>query len=289
MNARIIDGKAEAAELLAAVRREVEVRGGRPPCLVPLMVGDPAPPSQAFLAGQRKAAAAAGITVRERVLPAHAGTGTVRTVIHALNQDPSVDGIVLQRPLPPHLEAPVLVEALAPEKDVEGIHPANLGAVVHGRPGLAPCTAAAAVHLFETTGLPPRGAEVVVVGHSEIVGKPIALLMVHRLATVTICHIGTRALEDHVRRAEVLFVAAGVPGLIRGEAVRPGACVIDIGINRVEVQEEGKRIRRIVGDTVFEEVKERAAFLTPVPGGVGPVTTAMLMKNTLEAARRARP
>ena len=286
MTAKIIDGSSMARALFEEVRQGVEEGfPGRKPGLVSLAVGGDDPPSKVYAASQRKAANRVGIDFKRIVLPADVSEREVLAVLSDLNRDREVDGIILQRPLPGHLEAGWLISAIWPEKDVEGTHPLNLGAIVQGKPGFVPCTAEAAVRLFKSIGLPPRGLEVVVVGHSEIAGKPIALLLVHELATITLCHIGTRDLESHTRRADVLFVATGVPGLIRGSGVKPGACVIDIGINRIEAMEDGKKVSRIVGDVAFAEVAAKAGFITPVPGGVGPVTTAILMENTLKAAR----
>jgi methylenetetrahydrofolate dehydrogenase (NADP+)/methenyltetrahydrofolate cyclohydrolase len=200
--------------------------------------------------------------------------------------DPRVTGIILQRPLPRHLDLKRLQNAIHPDKDVEGMNAANIGAIVYGGSTLGPCTARASVALLKSTGLNLRGLEVVIVGHSEIVGKPIALLLMEEFATVTICHHETRNLAIHTRRAEALFVAVGRAGLISGEMVKPGAAVIDIGINPVEPQVPGGP--RIVGDVDFEGVVEVAGWITPVPGGVGPMTVAILLTNTVEALERQR-
>ena len=198
-------------------------------------------------------------------------------VIGELNRRPEVAGILMQRPLPPGIDPRVVQSAIDSHKDVEGMHPANMGAILYREPLLPPCTAAAAQHLILQTGIDLRGTETVVVGHSEIVGKPIAVLLLHHLSTVTVCHIGTRRLIDHTRRADILVVAVGKAGLVHGDMVKPGACVIDVGINQAP---NG----RIVGDVEFASTVAVAGHLTPVPGGVGPVTVAMLMRNVLRAA-----
>ena len=198
-----------------------------------------------------------------------------------LNEDPSVTGIMMHLPLPPHLDAPRLQYEIDVVKDVEGVNPANIGYVTYGHTVIAPCTASGVIELIERTGVPLRGAEAVVVGASQIVGKPVSLLLTERMATVTVCHIATRDLKAHTQRADVLVVAVGKAGLITADHVRDGAVVIDVGINRVE-QPDGTK--KTVGDVDFDAVKQKAAFITPVPGGVGPMTVAMLVKNTLRSA-----
>src|SRR5262245_26191712 len=200
--------------------------------------------------------------------------------IDALNRRPEVAGVIVQRPLPAGIDTRVVQAAVAQHKDVEGMHPANMGALLSREPALPPCTAAAAVHLIVSTGLPLRGAETVVLGRSEIVGKPVAILMLHHQATVTVCHTGTKRLADHTRRADILVVAVGKAGLVHGDLVKPGACVIGIGTNQGP---DG----RLVGDVDFASTSPVAGILTPVPGGVGPVTVAMLLRNTLRAAGAA--
>jgi len=206
--------------------------------------------------------------------------------IELLNADESVDGLILQMPVPEHINARTVQATIAPQKDVDGVNPTNLGRVVMGHPEAAPCTAQAAVRLVEETGIDLYGAEVVVVGHSEIVGKPVALLLLDKFATTTVCHIGTSdagMLEEHTKGADILIVAVGVPGLIKGNMIKPGAAVIDVGINRVKDPETGKR--KTVGDVAFDEAVGVAGIITPVPGGVGPITTAMLLQSTLRAAQ----
>jgi methylenetetrahydrofolate dehydrogenase (NADP+)/methenyltetrahydrofolate cyclohydrolase len=200
-----------------------------------------------------------------------------------------VTGIILQRPVPPALDLEQLENAIHPSKDVEGMSSANIGNIVYGDSSLGPCTSLASVELLRSTGLHLRGLEVVVVGHSEIVGKPVALLLVEELATVTICHHGTRNLGYHTRQADAVFVAVGKPGLITADMIKPGAAVIDIGINQVEVvRADGTKGLKTVGDVDFDSVHEVAGWITPVPGGVGPMTVAMLLRNTVVATERQK-
>ena len=209
--------------------------------------------------------------------------------IHAFNADPRVTGIILQRPVPNTLDLEELENTIHHSKDVEGMSSLNIGNIVYGDSSLGPCTSLASVELLKSTGLNLRGLEVVVVGHSEIVGKPVALLLVEDLCTVTICHHGTRNLSYHTRQADALIVAVGKPGLITANMVKPGAAVIDIGINQVDVTlPDGARGTKVVGDVDFETVKEVAGWITPVPGGVGPMTVAMLLRNTVVATERQR-
>ncbi len=200
--------------------------------------------------------------------------------IQKLNADEAVSGIIIQMPLPETIDYKKISQFILPSKDIDGMHPSNIGKIISGQAKILPCTAAAVMELVNESGIDLYGKEVVVVGHSEIVGKPIALLLLDRFATVTVCHIGTSKagkLEEHVRRAEVLIVAVGKAGLIKGEWIKEGAVVIDVGINRVD----GK----IVGDVEFDEAQKRASFITPVPGGVGPLTVTILMRNLAEAAK----
>jgi methylenetetrahydrofolate dehydrogenase (NADP+)/methenyltetrahydrofolate cyclohydrolase len=207
-------------------------------------------------------------------------------VIASLNRDPSVSGIMLHLPLPGHLDATAMQYQIDPVKDVEGVNPANIGYVVYGHTLIAPCTALAVIELIKLTGVPLRGAEAVVVGASEIAGKPISLLLTEQMATVTLCHIATRDLAAHTRRAEVLVVAVGKPGLIGADFIREGAVVIDVGINRVTLPDGSKKT---VGDVDSGPVSKKAGWVSPVPGGVGPVTVAMLLKNTIRAAELSAP
>jgi methylenetetrahydrofolate dehydrogenase (NADP+)/methenyltetrahydrofolate cyclohydrolase len=282
MPSTVIDG----AALAQRTRQEVSERvaalkdRGRSVHLTALLVGS-TPAGELYAERQRQACQAVGIDYALRTLPADADEHTVTGVLAALNRDPSVTGIMLHLPLPKHLDATALQYQIDPVKDVEGVNPANIGYVVYGHTLIAPCTALAVIELIKSTGVPLRGAEAVVVGASEIAGKPIALLLTGEMATVTLCHVATRDLSAHTRRAEVLVVAVGKPGLITSEHVRDGAVVIDVGINRVTAPDGTKKT---VGDVDFERVRDRVGHITPVPGGVGPMTVAMLLKNTLRSA-----
>lgn len=283
MAARIIDGKLVASEIKERVRADVAAlkAGGLVPRLTAVQAGENEA-SAVYTKQQKKNCENAGIEYELQLLPAAAGEDEIIARIRELNADSSVTGIIIQLPLPEGSDAVKIQSEISVLKDVEGVNPANLGWITYGRPGLTPCTAAAVMKLIESTGANLRGMEAVMVGHSDIVGKPAALLLVNRLATVSICHIGTGergTLPDYVKKAEILVVAVGKAGLIKGEWIKEGAVVIDVGINRVE----GK----ITGDVEYEKAAGRAGFITPVPGGVGPVTTAMLLKNTAEAAKFA--
>jgi methylenetetrahydrofolate dehydrogenase (NADP+)/methenyltetrahydrofolate cyclohydrolase len=236
--------------------------------------------------GQRRGAEAWGIDYELRTLPANASEEGVRAAIEEANDDPGVTGILLQLPLPAGMHARALQREIAPSKDVEGVHPENLGHVVHGRDGLAPCTALAVIALLESSGATIRGAEAVVIGHSEIVGKPVALMLLARDASLTVCHKFTKDLAAHTRTADLLVVAVGRPGLLRADMVKPGAVVVDVGINAV-TGADGKT--RLVGDADCDGLVAKGCRVTPVPGGVGPVTVAMLMRNTVLAAQAIPP
>ena len=267
----------ELAAEIAALKAK-----GVTPSLAALQVGEN-PASAVYVGQQRKNAEKLGISYRLEELPADSSQKFVADFIGKLNQDPSVTGIILQMPVPEGLDARALQALIDPAKDVEGVSPANMGWVVFGRPTLAPCTALGVVELINSTGVELYGKEVVVVGHSDIVGKPVALLLLDKFATTTVCHIGTGergVLPDHVKRAEILVVAVGKAGLIKGEWVKEGAIVVDVGINRVG--------DKLVGDVEFEPAAERAAYITPVPGGVGPLTVTILMRNTVAAAKRQK-
>jgi methylenetetrahydrofolate dehydrogenase (NADP+)/methenyltetrahydrofolate cyclohydrolase len=282
MPSTLIDGAAIAQR----TRREVSDRvaalkdKGRSVHLTALLVGS-TPAGELYAERQRQACEAVGIDYELRTLPADADEPAVAAVLAALNRDPSVTGIMLHLPLPGHLDATALQYQIDPVKDVEGVNPANIGYVVYGHTLIAPCTALAVIELIKSTGVTLRGAEAVVVGASEIAGKPIALLLTGEMATVTLCHVATRDLSSHTRRGEVLVVAVGKPGLITAEHVRDGAVVIDVGINRVTAADGTKKT---VGDVDFDRVKDLVGWITPVPGGVGPMTVAMLLKNTLRSA-----
>ena len=277
--AAVIDGRAIATRKLAETRAEADrLRAlGRPPRLVSISVGD-SPAAELYVRNQSRQAEAAGIAFDSRSFPATIDLDALLAEIAALNADPAVNGVIIQRPLPPHIPVRLLQRAVDPGKDVEGMHPASIGDIVYNDLALGPCTAVAAVEILKTLPLPVQGLDVTVIGHSEIVGKPIAFLLMGLGATVTVCHHMTRSVAMHSRRADAVFVAVGRPGLVTGEMLKPGAALIDIGINRVE--------GRTVGDADFDSCAEVAGWITPVPGGVGPVTVAVLMANTVLASAR---
>jgi len=282
MAAKLIDGAAIAADILADVKVRVAAMAarGRTVNLKAVLVGS-SPAGELYAQRQAEACRRVGIDYELRTLPADATADDVARAIGRLNDDPAVTGIMLHLPLPAHLDATELQYRIDPVKDVEGVNPANIGYVVYGHTLIAPCTALSVIELIRSTGVPIRGAEAVVVGASEIVGKPVALLLAEQMATVTLCHIATRDLAAHTRRADIIIVAVGKPCLITAHHVRDGAVVIDVGINRVTAPDGS---RKTVGDVDFDAVREKAAHLTPVPGGVGPMTVAMLLRNTLRSA-----
>ena len=281
MTAQILDGKGIASQLRAAVRLRVQERlaaGLRAPGLAVLLVGrDPA--SEIYVRNKRHACLETGINSFFYDLPNQVAAADLIALIDRLNDDPMVDGILVQQPLPPQINQEQIVERIRPDKDVDGFHPYNLGHLALGMPRLRSCTPHGVMTLLRTTGVDLRGREAVVVGASNTVGRPMVLELLLAECTVTICHIATRDLAVHIARAEILVVAVGKPNLIQGEWIRPGAIVIDVGINR---QPDG----RLVGDVAFTSAMERAAWITPVPGGVGPMTVATLLQNTLEATEK---
>jgi methylenetetrahydrofolate dehydrogenase (NADP+) / methenyltetrahydrofolate cyclohydrolase len=279
MTAKIIDGKAVAARVRAGVAAEVTTLTreiGRAPGLATILVGDD-PASAIYVANKRKACAEAGIADHHRHLGADAAYSEVSELIEACNRDAGVSGILLQLPLPQGLDAASLTGLIVPEKDVDGLTPLSAGRLSQGTPGLRPCTPLGVIELLDTYGVELEGAEAVVVGRSDLVGKPVAALLLGRNATVTVCHSRTRDLASVCRRADVLTAAVGMPGLVGAQHVKPGAAVIDVGMNRTE--------QGLVGDVEFEPAADRAGLITPVPGGVGPMTIAMLLRNTVTAAR----
>jgi methylenetetrahydrofolate dehydrogenase (NADP+)/methenyltetrahydrofolate cyclohydrolase len=291
MSARIIDGVAIAAEVRAEVAAGVRAfvaAGRRAPHLSVVLVGDD-PASHTYVRNKGAAAVEVGMTSDTIRLPATATQAEVMAEVARLNADPHVSGILVQSPLPSGLDEIAAMSSIDPEKDVDGLHPVSLGRLVQGEPVMVPCTPAGVQQLLLRSGVDPAGARVVVVGRSMLVGKPAALLLGNKAvggnATVTLAHTATRDLPSVTREAEILVVAAGRPNTITAEMVRPGAVVIDVGTNRV-VAPERKSGFRLVGDVDFEAVKEIAAAITPVPGGVGPMTIAMLLANTLKAAER---
>jgi methylenetetrahydrofolate dehydrogenase (NADP+)/methenyltetrahydrofolate cyclohydrolase len=276
--AAIIDGKAIGASIRAEVAAEAAALSeqGWTPRLVSVSVGDTAA-AELYVRNQQKQAESAGVAFEARSYPSETSLEQLIGILQGLNHDPRVNGIIIQRPLPEHIPVKALQKAVHPLKDVEGMHPASIGNIVYNDLALGPCTAVAAVEILKTLPLKVEGLDVTVIGHSEIVGKPIAFLMMGLGATVTVCHHMTRSVAMHSRAADAVFVAVGKPGLVTGDMIKPGAAVIDIGINRVD----GKT----VGDVDFDSVAEVAGWLTPVPGGVGPVTVATLMKNAVLATR----
>lgn len=283
---RYLKGAPVAARIMDDVRAAAEkaTEEGFKPRLVSITVGDVAA-VDVYVRNQRAKAEKVGIDFEERPFPAEITAEELEAAIHGMNADPRVTGIIIQRPVPSHIPIKAIQGAIHPLKDVEGMHPSSIGNIVYNDLDLAPCTAAASVELLKATGLDLKGLEVVIVGHSEIVGKPIAFLLMSEGATVTVCHHMTRSVAAHARRADALFVAVGKPRLIKADMVKPGAAVIDIGINS-EIGPDGNS--HLVGDVDTESVKEVASWITPVPGGVGPVTVAILLRNTMVALSRQR-
>ena len=284
MAAQLLQGGPIAVAIKEELNREVErlTAAGVSLCLAAVQVGQN-PASAVYVRQQQRNCEQLGIHYQLHELEADISPDALADCLGKLGANPGITGIILQLPLPEGMDTRRMQAVIDPTKDVEGVSPANAGWVVYGRPRLAPCTALAVVELIGSTGIDLYGKNVTVVGHSDIVGKPVGLLLLDKFATVSICHIGTAErgeLADYVGRAEVLVVAVGKPGVIKGAWVRQGAMVVDVGINRVG--------DKIVGDVEFEAAQERAAYITPVPGGVGPLTVTMLMKNTIEAAKWQR-
>jgi methylenetetrahydrofolate dehydrogenase (NADP+)/methenyltetrahydrofolate cyclohydrolase len=275
----IIDGKKIAQEIRSEVKREVEElrKKGVNPGLAVVLVGEN-PASQVYVRQKEKASEEVGIVSYKYELPEETTEEKLLSVVTELNADKKVHGILVQLPLPEHLDEKKVIEAISPVKDVDGFHPVNMGRLFTGEPAFVPCTPQGVIELIERSGFEIKGQKAVIVGRSNIVGKPVAMLLLMRHATITMCHTRTRDLAGETKQADILVVAAGRPRVITDEMVKEGAIVIDVGINRVE----GK----LVGDVDFETVSRKAKAITPVPGGVGPMTVAMLMKNTLEAAKR---
>ena len=276
--ARLLEGRPIADRILTSIAAEVAKLKSQP-VLASIMVGDN-PASQAYVKSQKKLAQQLGIDYQFYNLEPQISQPALVDFIQRLNADEKVNGIIVQLPLPLGIDGRRISQCIAYNKDVEGMHPINIGRILFGDTDIVPCTPAAVMELLKETQLNLNGKEVVVVGHSEIVGKPLALLLLKEFATVTVCHIGTSQagmLEKHVREAEILVVAVGRPALIKGSWIKEDAVVIDVGINRIEGM--------IVGDVEFEEAQKRASFITPVPGGVGPLTVTMLMRNLLQAVK----
>lgn len=279
MTAQLIDGKAIAAHVRQQVARQVAARretGARTPGLAVVLVGED-PASEVYVRNKHRACEQAGIQSFRHQLPTDTSQADLEALVDSLNADPAIDGILVQLPLPDHLDARPILERIRPDKDIDGFHPYNLGRLAQRLPVLRPCTPKGIMTLLQESGLAVRGLNATVVGASNIVGRPMALELMLAGATTTVCHRFTRDLEAHVRRAELLVVAVGAPGLVKGEWVKQGAIVIDVGINR---QDNG----HLIGDVEFAPAAERASHITPVPGGVGPMTVASLLENTLFAA-----
>lgn len=279
MAATIIDGREAAARVRGAVAGDVEQlvqETGRRPGLATILVGDD-PASEVYVRNKRKVSTEVGIVDFHQHLAADSSQADVAASIRESNENPDVSGILLQLPVPEGLDGSSLTNMIRPDKDVDGLTPISTGRLVQNLPGLRPCTPLGILELLDSYDVPLEGAEAVVIGRSNLVGRPVAAMLVHRNATVTICHSRTRDLPDVCARADVLVAAVGRPRLVGPEFVKPGAAVIDVGINRTD---EG-----LVGDVEFDRVVERAGLITPVPGGVGPMTPAMLLRNTVLAAR----
>jgi methylenetetrahydrofolate dehydrogenase (NADP+)/methenyltetrahydrofolate cyclohydrolase len=286
MSAILLEGKPIAERLKEAVRKEVEALKagtGKAPRLVAIQLGENAA-SAVYIRNQKKAAELLGIEYDLKTLPESTSQAEAERLVESLNRDAAVTAVIIQLPVPKGIDAKRLVGMISPDKDAEGMHPANLGRILLGKFTIGPCTAMAVMELLEASKANLYGKEVVVVGHSEIVGKPLALMLLNKFATTTVCHIATGergVLPEHVKRAEILVVAVGKAGIVKGEWIKEGAIVIDVGINRVG--------ERTVGDVEFEAASARASQITPVPGGVGPLTTTILMRNTVELFKaRAR-
>jgi len=289
MTAQIISGKDVAQAIRAELAREVaqlQQEHGIVPGLATVLVGEN-PASVSYVTAKGKACQELGMKSFQHTLPATTSQDELLTLVDDLNRNPEVHGILVQLPLPKQINETRVLNALDPDKDVDGFHPVNVGRLLIGEEVFPPCTPAGIQELIVRSGTPTDGAEVVVVGRSNIVGKPIAVMMLQKKAganaTVTVCHTRTRNMAEHTRRADILIVAAGKARAITADMVKPGATVIDVGVNRIGFSESGKA--KLVGDVDFDAVKEVAGKITPVPGGVGPMTITMLMKNTLRAAK----
>ena len=279
MTAQLIDGKKISQQRIEAVAQAVKARqekGLHTPCLAVVLVGDD-PASAVYVRNKKLACQKSGIESRSYELPSETTQDDLLKLVDELNGDPAVDGILVQLPLPAHIDSQAVLERIVPHKDVDGFHPYNVGRLVVKMPLMRPCTPKGVMTLLEAYGIDPKGKKAVIVGASNIVGRPQALELLLSRATVTICHSATQNLADEVAAADILVVGVGIPNFVKGEWVKPGAVVIDVGINRLD---DGS----LCGDVEFDVVKERASMITPVPGGVGPMTIATLLENTLHAA-----
>ena len=291
MTAKLIKGKEIAAEIRAEIKQQVDALKSEKsitPGLVTILVGEN-PASQSYVRAKQKTAHELGFHSIQENQPADTTEPDLIKLVEKYNNDPAIHGILVQLPLPRHINETNILYAIDPDKDVDGFHPVNVGRMVIGKPAYLPCTPYGIQQMLIRSGVQTEGAEVVVVGRSNIVGKPIANILLQKAAganaTVTICHTRTKNMAEHTRRADILIVAAGIPKAVTADMVKPGAVVIDVGINEVGRTAEGKRI--LVGDVDFEPVSQIASAITPVPGGVGPMTITMLMLNTLQAAQRS--
>lgn len=280
MSAKIIDGKKISEEMRLSIAEAVKNRkeGTRAPGLAVIIVGNN-PASRIYVNNKKKACEICGFYSVEYALDENADENELLELIEKLNRDENIDGILCQLPLPSHIDENKVIDAIAPEKDVDGFSPVNTGNLLSGKPCFAPCTPAGVVEMLKTEGIEIAGKHCVIVGRSNIVGKPAALLMLQENATVTVCHSKTKLLAEEVRRADIVIAAIGKANFITADMIKEGAVVVDVGINRLE---SGK----VTGDVDFEAVSEKASYITPVPGGVGPMTITMLMKNTLESYNR---
>jgi len=287
MDTRIIDGTALARTVRSELRGRVEVlrSAGVVPGLAVVLVGDD-PASRVYVRSKGRACAEVDLHSEQHDLPASATEAQVLERVRLLNGDPRIHGILVQLPLPAHVSGERVLRAIAPDKDVDGFHPFNVGLLATGHPAFVPCTPAGVMRMLEREGIDPEGRHAVIVGRSNIVGKPMAMLLLQRNATVTLCHSKTRDLAEMTRQADILVAAIGRPRFLTGDMVKPGAVVIDVGINRLpDVHGTGQG--KLAGDVDFKGVLGRASHITPVPGGVGPMTIAMLLENTVSAAERA--
>ncbi|CAK8712253.1 Bifunctional protein FolD [Candidatus Electrothrix aarhusensis] len=288
MSAKIISGTETAKAIREELKKEVaELAGKVVPGLVTILVGED-PASQSYVAAKNKTAHALGIHSEQVTLDAETSEEDLLALVEKYNNDDKIHGILVQLPLPKHIDEGKVLYAINPDKDVDGFHPVNVGKMVVGEQCFLPCTPHGVLELLTRSGIETSGAEVVVIGRSNIVGKPVANLMMQKRAagnaTVTLCHTRTKDMDFHTKRADILIVAAGVANMIKADQVKEGVVVIDVGVNRIGVTESGKA--KLAGDVDFESVKEKAAAITPVPGGVGPMTITMLMKNTVQSARQ---
>ena len=290
MSAQIIDGKQVAADMRAELKEKVaELKGqGVMPGLAVVLVGDD-PASKSYVTAKERACEEIGIYSDDNRLPADTAEADLLTLVEKLNKDPKINGILVQLPLPKHIDEDRILLAIDPAKDVDGFHPVNVGKMVVGQEAYLPCTPQGIIQLLIRNNVKLEGAEVVVVGRSNIVGKPIANLLIQKAptgnATVTVCHTRTKNMAEHVERADIIIAAAGWPNTVTADMVKDGAVVIDVGVNRVEDATK-KNGYRLVGDVDFEAVKEKASLITPVPGGVGPMTITMLLYNTVQSAEK---